>query len=66
MLRRQGGYAEALDAYAEAVRKAVAGLDAQLVFEPGRFLVGNAGVLVTRVLYVKPGAKRSFLVVDAP
>ena len=54
-----------LDAYAAAVRKAVAGLDAQLVFEPGRFLVGNAGVMVTRVLYVKPGAERSFLVVDA-
>ncbi len=51
--------------YAEAARKATAGLDAQLVFEPGRFLVGNAGVLVTRVLYVKSGAERRFLVVDA-
>jgi diaminopimelate decarboxylase len=51
--------------YAEAARKATAGLDAQLVFEPGRFLVGNAGVMVTRVLYVKSGAERSFLVVDA-
>ena len=54
-----------LAVYAEAVRKAAAGLDAELVFEPGRFLVGNAGVMVTRVLYVKPGAERSFLVVDA-
>ncbi len=51
--------------YAEAARKATAGLDAQLVFEPGRFLVGNAGVLVTRVLYVKSGVERRFLVVDA-
>jgi diaminopimelate decarboxylase len=51
--------------YAEAARKATAGLDAQLVFEPGRFLVGNAGVMVTRVLYVKAAAARTFLVVDA-
>jgi diaminopimelate decarboxylase len=54
-----------LAVYAETVRKAAAGLDAQLVFEPGRFLVGNAGVMVTRVLYVKDGAERTFLVVDA-
>ena len=54
-----------LAVYAEAVRKAATGLDAQLVFEPGRFLVGNAGVMVTRVIYVKAGAERTFLVVDA-
>jgi diaminopimelate decarboxylase len=54
-----------LATYAEAVHQAAAGLDAQLVFEPGRYLVGNAGVMVTRVLYVKSGAERSFLVLDA-
>ena len=37
----------------------------QVVFDPGRSLVGNAGVLLTRVEYVKPGAARNFLVVDA-
>jgi diaminopimelate decarboxylase len=37
----------------------------QLILDPGRSLVGNAGVLVTRVEYVKPGSARSFLVVDA-
>jgi diaminopimelate decarboxylase len=36
-----------------------------VIFDPGRSLVGNAGVLVTRVEYVKPGAAKSFLVVDA-
>ena len=36
-----------------------------LVFDPGRSIVGNAGALLTRVEYVKPGASRSFLVVDA-
>jgi len=54
-----------LAVYAEAVRKATTGLDAQLIFEPGRILVGNAGVMVTRVIYVKAGAERTFLVVDA-
>jgi diaminopimelate decarboxylase len=36
-----------------------------LIFEPGRLLVGNAGILVTRVLFVKPGEARNFIVVDA-
>jgi len=35
------------------------------VFDPGRSIVGNAGVLLTRIEYVKPGATRNFLVVDA-
>ncbi len=54
-----------LAAYAALVRKHAAGLPAELVFEPGRFLVGNAGVLIARVLYVKQGAARRFLVLDA-
>ncbi len=51
--------------YAAMVKGLTAGLDARLVFEPGRLLVGNAGVLVTKVLYVKDGAQRRFLVVDS-
>lgn len=52
-------------AYARAAAEATAGLEAELLFEPGRHLVGNAGLLVSRVLYVKDGATRRFLVVDA-
>jgi diaminopimelate decarboxylase len=37
----------------------------QLIFDPGRSIVGNAGVLLTRVEYLKPGAARNFIVVDA-
>lgn len=37
----------------------------RVIFDPGRSLVGNAGILVTRVEYVKPGSARNFLVVDA-
>src|SRR5690349_19700282 len=52
-------------AYAEVVKRAVQGLDCTLLFEPGRLLVGNAGILVTRVLYLKPGDAKNFVVVDA-
>jgi diaminopimelate decarboxylase len=47
------------------VRGLVTGLDAELVFEPGRLMVGNAGILVTRVLYVKNNGPRRFVIVDA-
>lgn len=51
--------------YAAMVEEVAGALDARLVFEPGRLLVGNAGVLVTRVIYVKEGAQRRFLIVDS-
>jgi diaminopimelate decarboxylase len=50
--------------YAAVVRKHTHNLGCKLVFEPGRFLVGNAGVLVTSVLYVKHGDGKTFVVVD--
>jgi diaminopimelate decarboxylase len=52
-------------AYAEIVRRRTKGLDCQLFFEPGRLIVGNAGILVTSVIYVKQGADKTFLIVDA-
>jgi diaminopimelate decarboxylase len=51
-------------AYAAVVKKHVAPLGVSLVLEPGRLIVGNAGILVTRVEYVKQGAK-TFVIVDA-
>jgi len=51
--------------YAAAILPIVRELGAKLVVEPGRFLVGNAGVLVSRVLYRKPAGTKRFLVVDA-
>ncbi len=51
--------------YAQIVRETVGGLGLDLIFEPGRLIAGNAGLLVSRVLYVKEGATRTFLVVDA-
>ena len=51
--------------YAEVVRETVGGLDCDLLFEPGRSMVGNAGILAARVLYVKQGGIRPIAVVDA-
>jgi diaminopimelate decarboxylase len=53
------------DRYAEIVARHVGALGCKLVFEPGRLLVGNAGVLVTSVIYVKQGDGRTFVIVDA-
>ena len=51
--------------YAAVVKGAVGNLGCHLVFEPGRMLVGNAGILVSRVIYVKQGEARRFVIVDA-
>jgi diaminopimelate decarboxylase len=53
------------DAYAAIVKRATAGLGCKLIFEPGRLIVGNAGILVTRVLYLKRGEAKTFIIVDA-
>ncbi|HXZ22537.1 MAG TPA: diaminopimelate decarboxylase [Pseudolabrys sp.] len=53
------------EAYAEVVRRATRDLNCRLIFEPGRLLVGNAGILLTRVLFVKHGEAKNFVVVDA-
>jgi diaminopimelate decarboxylase len=52
-------------AYAEVVKRATRALDCALIFEPGRLIVGNAGILVTRVLYVKRAEAKTFIIVDA-
>lgn len=51
--------------YAAAVRARLAGRSIKLLLEPGRILVGNAALLLTRVAYLKPGSEKSFAVIDA-
>jgi diaminopimelate decarboxylase len=51
--------------YAEIVKAKLGNLNCRLVFEPGRLIVGNAGILVTRVVYVKQGDTKTFVIVDA-
>ncbi|MQT13332.1 diaminopimelate decarboxylase [Segnochrobactrum spirostomi] len=52
-------------AYAAVVHRHAHALDCRILFEPGRLLVGNAGILLTRVVYLKHGAAKSFVIVDA-
>jgi diaminopimelate decarboxylase len=54
-----------LVSYAAMIVELFRGRRESLLFEPGRRLTGNAGILLTRVAYLKPGAQRSFAVVDA-
>ena len=52
-------------AYAALVRETVGSLDLELAVEPGRFLCGPTGLLISRVVYVKDGATRRFVILDA-
>ncbi|RPE77049.1 diaminopimelate decarboxylase [Vulcaniibacterium tengchongense] len=55
----------AVGEYAGAIRTALADFPGRIVLEPGRWLVAEAGVLVTRAIRIKPGVQRDFLVLDA-
>ncbi|HET7155367.1 MAG TPA: diaminopimelate decarboxylase [Hyphomicrobiaceae bacterium] len=52
-------------AYADVVRATVGDLGLKIALEPGRMIVANAGVLVSRVIYAKPGSDKTFTIVDA-
>lgn len=52
-------------AYAKIVKEQLAELNCKIVTEPGRLIVGNAGILVTEVIYVKDGGDKTFVIVDA-
>jgi diaminopimelate decarboxylase len=51
--------------YGAMVARVTAGWDVTLMFEPGRVIAGNAGVLLTEILWVKPGHEQEFVIVDA-
>ncbi|KQT53959.1 MULTISPECIES: diaminopimelate decarboxylase [unclassified Aureimonas] len=52
-------------AYAAIVKRHVVGLGCKVIFEPGRLIVANAGVLVSKVVYVKDTGDKTFVIVDA-
>ncbi|MHC2337758.1 diaminopimelate decarboxylase [Bradyrhizobium sp. USDA 4454] len=52
-------------AYAAMVKRVTHNLGCTLMFEPGRMIVGNAGILVARVIHVKPGDAKNFVIIDA-
>ncbi len=53
------------DLYGAVIREVVGNLDCDIILEPGRLLVGNAGILVSKVIYVKEGEARRFVILDA-
>jgi len=53
------------DAYAAMVKRVTHNLGCTLMFEPGRMIVGNAGILVARVIYLKQGDAKNFVIIDA-
>jgi diaminopimelate decarboxylase len=53
------------DAYARIVTRLTKGLGVDLIFEPGRMIAANAGILLSRVIYVKDGEAKKFLIIDA-
>ena len=53
------------DTYAQVISKEIDDLDCTLILEPGRVIVGNAGILVTKVLYTKKNEEKNFVIVDA-
>ncbi|WP_439497954.1 diaminopimelate decarboxylase [Bosea sp. (in: a-proteobacteria)] len=56
---------ELIEDYAAMVARVTKGLDVELGFEPGRLIVGNAGILMTRVVHLNPRPSKQFLIVDA-
>jgi len=64
-IRYRGDATIDIGAYGAAMQRARGDRRQRLLLEPGRFLVGDAGVLLTRVLYLKPGGGRDFAIVDA-
>jgi diaminopimelate decarboxylase len=62
---KAGDVPPSTQAYGAMVARVTKGWNVQLMFEPGRFIAGNAGVLLTRVIWVKPGAVNPYVIVDA-
>ncbi|MFC3050461.1 diaminopimelate decarboxylase [Kordiimonas pumila] len=53
------------DAYGKMAREVLAGIDCSLIFEPGRLIVGNAGILVSEMVYEKTSGNKGFYIIDA-
>ena len=54
-----------LKQYAQMVNKFVKGKNSKIIFEPGRFIVGNTAVLITKIIYIKKSKKKNFIILDA-
>ena len=54
-----------LDQYAKLVNKFIKNKDSKIIFEPGRFIMGNAAILITKIIYIKKSSNKYFVILDA-
>ena len=54
-----------LQKYSQSIQKFLKNKDSKIIFEPGRSIIGNAAVLITKIIYIKKGYKKDFIVLDA-
>tara|TARA_Y100000590_G_scaffold303961_1_gene342705 strand:+ start:7530 stop:8759 length:1230 start_codon:yes stop_codon:yes gene_type:complete len=54
-----------LNEYAKLVRKFIKNKNCQIIFEPGRFIIGNAAILITKIIYIKKNNNKNFIILDA-
>ena len=54
-----------LGQYAKLVNKFIKNKNSKIIFEPGRFIIGNAGVLITQIIYIKKSNNKNFVILDA-
>ena len=51
--------------YASSIKKFLRKSDSKIIFEPGRTILGNAGYLISKVIYIKKGDRKDFIIIDA-
>ena len=54
-----------LNQYAKLVNKFIKNKDSKIIFEPGRFIIGNAAILITKIIYIKKSSNKYFVILDA-
>ena len=53
-----------LKRYSQSITKFLKLNDCKIIFEPGRFIIGNSGILITKIIYIKEGFKKNFVILD--
>ena len=54
-----------LPKYASGIKKFLKKYNSKIIFEPGRSIVGNTGILISKIIYIKEGYKKDFIILDA-
>ena len=54
-----------LEKYSQSIQKFLKNNNSKIIFEPGRFIIGNAAILITKIIYIKEGYKKDFVILDS-